>query len=72
MSRLADDITSYLVIQSQTTTWLLKNIASEISSGNLVPVFSELGGRSQYANANIEKNIVFPQIEEYILLTERI
>jgi hypothetical protein len=60
MSRLADDITSYLVIQSQTTTWLLKNIASEISSGNLVPVFSELGGRSQYANANIEKNIVFP------------
>jgi hypothetical protein len=60
MSRLADDITSYLVIQSQTTTWLLKSIASSISDANLVPVFSELGGASQYANSNIEKTLVFP------------
>lgn len=59
-TRLADDITSYLLLGSQTTTWALKNIASSISSGNLFPIFTEVGSMSHFANTNIEGVQQFP------------
>jgi len=52
LTRLADDINSYLLIFSQTTTWGLKGTAIGFSS--LYPFFSELGSLSHYANTNIE------------------
>ena len=54
LTRLADDITSYLLIFSSTSTWGLKNVASSISAGSLSPIFSEMGSLSHYANVNIE------------------
>jgi hypothetical protein len=54
LTRLADDITSYLLVFSKTTTWGIKNTAAAISAASVYPIFTDLGSLSHYANVNIE------------------
>ena len=60
LTRLADDITSYMTIYSPTTTWVLKNVATSITAGSLYPIFSEIGSVSPYALVNIQGLQIFP------------